>query len=94
MTIYGDSKLLVAMVVREFAERVSSDKVVVNSMCLGGVNTRRSDILPFPSRQVVNLYKSVYHRSVEVSSWIVVNSLVIVKKESHGKFLKDKEVAE
>ena len=42
----------------------------------------------------MNVYKSVYHRSVEVGGWIVVNALVIVGKESHGTFLKDKEILE
>jgi NAD(P)-dependent dehydrogenase (short-subunit alcohol dehydrogenase family) len=91
MTVYGDSKLLVAMFVRGLAERVSDDKVVVNNMCPGRVNTRMSDVLPFPLRQVVNLYKSVYHRSVEIGGWIVVNSLVIVGKESSWKISEGQE---
>jgi NAD(P)-dependent dehydrogenase (short-subunit alcohol dehydrogenase family) len=94
MTVYGDTKLLVAMFVRELAERVSSHDVVINNMCPGGVNTRMSDVLPTPARQLVNLYKLVYHRSVEIGGWIVVNALVVVGKESHGRFLKDKEISE
>lgn len=45
MTVYGDTKLLVAMFVRELADRVSSDKVVINNMCPGGVNVRTSSFL-------------------------------------------------
>ena len=92
MTVYGDTKLLVAMFVRELAERVSSDEVVINNMCPGGVNTRMSDVLPTPARQLVNVYKSVYYRSAEIGGWIIVNALVIAGKQSHGRFLKDKEI--
>jgi hypothetical protein len=72
------------MFVREMAGRVSSDEVVINSMCPGGANTRMSDVLPTPARQLLNLYKSVYHRSVEVGGWIIVNALLIAGKQSHG----------
>lgn len=73
------------MFMRELAQKVSSDQLVINNVRPGGVNTRMSDVLPSPARQSVNLYKSIYHRRVEVGGWIVVNALVIVGKESHRK---------
>jgi NAD(P)-dependent dehydrogenase (short-subunit alcohol dehydrogenase family) len=93
-TVYGDTKLFVAMFVRQLAQKVDSKKVVINNMCPGMIATGMSDVLPFPLRQLMNGYKSVYARPVEVAGWIVLNGLVLVGAESHGKFLIDKRIAE
>jgi NAD(P)-dependent dehydrogenase (short-subunit alcohol dehydrogenase family) len=86
MIIYGDTKLLVAMFVAALGERVSSDKVIINNMCPGGVNTRMSNVLPFPLRQIVNVIKYFHSRSVEVGASVLVYATVVVGKESHGRF--------
>lgn len=94
MTAYGDNKLLVALFVYELAKRVDSGKVIVNNMCPGQTATNLTSRMPFPLRQIVNAYIGVYGRSVEVGGYIVVHALVVAGKESHGRFLHDKEVTE
>jgi NAD(P)-dependent dehydrogenase (short-subunit alcohol dehydrogenase family) len=54
LAVYGNTKLLVAMFVTELAARVGSERVVINNMCPGAVNTRMSDVLPLPLRLLVN----------------------------------------
>jgi len=89
---YGNTKLLVAMFVKQLAQRISSDEVVINNVCPGSVNTGMSDVLPTPLRQMVNVYKAVYARTVETGGWIVVNALEVAGNETHGNFLKDRNV--
>ena len=84
MTVYSDTKMLVAMFVRELATRVDSASVVINNMCPGSVDTRMSDVLPFPLRQMVNWYNAVYARSVEVGGWVLVNAFMVFGADSHG----------
>jgi NAD(P)-dependent dehydrogenase (short-subunit alcohol dehydrogenase family) len=94
MTIYSDMKLLVAMFVAALGEPVSSEKVIVNTMCPGAVNTHISDVLPFPLRQVMNMINYFHARSLEVGARVIVDAAVVVGRESHGRFLFDKDVVE
>lgn len=82
------------MFVSAIGERISSDKVIVNNMCPCSVNTHMSDVLPFPLRQIMNVIKYFYSRTPEVGGWIIVCAAVVAGKESHGRFLLDKEVVE
>jgi NAD(P)-dependent dehydrogenase (short-subunit alcohol dehydrogenase family) len=86
MNIYSDTKLLVAMFVAALGERVSSEKVIVNNMCPGAVNTHISDVLPFLLRQVMNMIKYFHARSLDVGAWVIVNAAVVVGREGHGRF--------
>jgi hypothetical protein len=82
------------MFAAELAKRVGSQKVVISHVRPSVVSTNMSDVLPFPLRQVVNGFKVLYGRSVEVGGRILVNALVVVGKESHWRYLKDKDVHE
>jgi NAD(P)-dependent dehydrogenase (short-subunit alcohol dehydrogenase family) len=44
---YSNTKVLCVMFLTELAHRVPRDKVIINTMCPGMVNTRMSDVLPF-----------------------------------------------
>jgi len=83
---------LVAIFLESIAERVPKEKVIINNMCPGMVNTSMSDVLPFYLRIPMNLVKKVRARTPEEASWIVVNALVVVGSESHGKFISDKTI--
>jgi NAD(P)-dependent dehydrogenase (short-subunit alcohol dehydrogenase family) len=94
MTIYSDMKLLVAMFVAALGERVSSEKVIVNTMCPGAVNTHISDVLPFPLRQVMNMINYFSCEKPGGGARVIVDAAVVVGRESHGRFLFDKDVVE
>lgn len=90
---YGDTKLLCTMFVYELAKRVSSDKVIVNIMCPGLINTTMSDILPFYLRIPVNLLKRIAARTAEEGGRLIVYSAAVVGPETHGQFLVDKSIS-
>jgi NAD(P)-dependent dehydrogenase (short-subunit alcohol dehydrogenase family) len=91
---YGDSKFLCALFMYSLAPRLDSKKVILNMMCPGMVNTNMSDVLPLYLRLIVNVIKSIRARSVEVGGWIILNGALVMGPESHGKFLRDKTIAE
>lgn len=90
---YGDTKLLCTMFVYEFAKRISSNKVIINILCPGMVNTAMSDILPIYLRIPMNVVKKIRARSVEEGGWLIVNSAAVAGPESHGHFLADKSIS-
>jgi NAD(P)-dependent dehydrogenase (short-subunit alcohol dehydrogenase family) len=92
-THYGDTKMAVAMFLAELVKRVGSDKVIVNHMCPGMVQTGMSDVLPIGLRQIANVVKAVRGRKIEVGGAILLNAAVVAKEESHGRFLVDMEIA-
>jgi NAD(P)-dependent dehydrogenase (short-subunit alcohol dehydrogenase family) len=77
-TVYSDTKMLVAIFISELGKSLSSEKVIVNNMCPGQVNT----------------HMMLNSRPPEQGGWIITYGTVIAGKESHGRFLKDKDVAE
>jgi NAD(P)-dependent dehydrogenase (short-subunit alcohol dehydrogenase family) len=91
---YADSKLLCAMFMYSLAPRLDASKIVLNMVCPGMVDTAISDFLPIYWRLPVNLVKAVRARSVEAGGWLIVNAAVVAGKESHGRYLRDKEVLE
>ncbi|PWY94565.1 NAD(P)-binding protein [Aspergillus sclerotioniger CBS 115572] len=91
---YGDSKLLCVLFMYALAEKLDSNKVVINMMCPGMVNTGMSDVLPLYIRFFFNVLKAIKARSVKTAGWIVLHSALVAGPESHGRFLNDKTVAE
>ncbi|KAL3443156.1 hypothetical protein BJX65DRAFT_285747 [Aspergillus insuetus] len=91
---YGDSKLLCVMFMYSLAQRLDPNKVVINMMCPGMVNTSLSDVLPLHLRLLFNVIKAIAARSVEAGAWIVLHSALVAGPESHGRFLNDKTIAE
>ena len=92
MSHYGNTKLLCVMFVAELAKRVSGEKVVVNSLCPGMVKTGMSDVLPVYLRLPMNLVLAMRARTVEQGGWLVVNAAAVASKETHGRFLNDRDV--
>lgn len=91
-TLYSDTKVLVAMFVEAMGQWLDPDKVIINNVCPGMVDTGMTDVLPFYIRIPVELVKKVRARKVEMGGSIVVNAAVVVGKESHGAILGDMEV--
>ena len=89
---YNDTKLLCAMFLYDIAKRISPDKVVINMMCPGMVDTSMSDVLPQPFRAIINLIKFFAARTPEEAGWIVVNAAAVVGPDSHGQFYGDKKI--
>ena len=90
---YGDTKLLCTMFVYELAKRVSGNKVIINIVCPGMVDTTMSDKLPIYLRIPMNVIKKIRARSVEEGGWLIVNSAAVAGLESHGHFLTDKSIS-
>ena len=89
-TRYPDTKLLCALFLQDIAKKVSKEKVIINTMCPGMVNTDMSDVLPVYLRIPMNLIKKLRARSPEEAGWIVVDALVVAGPDSHGGFIGDK----
>ena len=75
----------------EIAKYVPKDKVIINSLCPGMVDTNMSDFLPSPLRPIMNFVKLFAARSPKEAAWIIVHGIVVVGPESHGRFYGDKE---
>lgn len=91
---YSDSKLICLLFLFELKKHLDGDKVIHNSFCPGMVNTGMSDVLPIYLRLPMNLVKAIRARPVEVAGWTAINAAVVVGRESHGKFLMDKNITE
>lgn len=93
-TRYGDSKLLCAMFMYSLVPRLDRNKILLNMVCPGQINTDMSDFLPVYIRVFVNIIKAVRARSVEVGGWCILHAAVVAGDETHGRHLGDKEVLE
>ncbi|KAL9614964.1 MAG: hypothetical protein Q9167_000606 [Letrouitia subvulpina] len=91
---YHDSKMLCVMFMSELGPRLNKDKVIINMVCPGLVDTAMMDDLPFYVRYPANVLKAIRARTVEQGAWLILNALLIASKESHGEFLLDKDVAQ
>lgn len=89
---YNDIKLLCVMFLYQLAPRLDRNKVVINMLCPGMVDTAMSDVLPIYLRVVANLVKAIRARSVEQGAWLILNAMCVVGSESHGEFLADKVI--
>ena len=89
---YNDTKLLCTLFMYDLAPRLNKDKVIINMLCPGMVDTAMSDVLPVHLRIPINIVKAIRARPVDQGGWIIVNSAVVAGPESHGKFLLDKEI--
>jgi NAD(P)-dependent dehydrogenase (short-subunit alcohol dehydrogenase family) len=91
---YSDSKLLCVLFMYTIAPRLDPNKVIINMMCPGMVNTSMSDVLPLHLRLVMNVIKAIRARSAESGAWIVLHSALVEGAKSHGRFLIDKTIVE
>ncbi|KAE8381500.1 hypothetical protein BDV26DRAFT_278711 [Aspergillus bertholletiae] len=91
---YNDSKLLCAMFMYCLAPRLDTNKVTLNMVCPGLINTNMTDVLPLHMRLVMGVVKAILARPVEVGGRLFVNATVVAGPESHGGFLGDKDIIE
>lgn len=91
---YGNSKLLVLLFQRELARHYGSDRVIVNNFCPGPVHSTMHHVLPIYLRMPFGLWSFLTRRSVEKATWIALNAALVAGKETHGGFLRDKNLDE
>jgi NAD(P)-dependent dehydrogenase (short-subunit alcohol dehydrogenase family) len=89
---YNDTKLLCVMFMYDLAPRVNKDKVLINMLCPGMVDTNMSDVLPIYLRIPINIVKAIRARPVEQGGWLILHSAVVAGTDSHGEFLLDKDI--
>lgn len=89
---YNDTKLLCMLFLYALAPRLDKNKVIVNMMYPGMVDTAMSDVLPIYLRIPVNIVKTIRARPVEHGLWLILNAMLVAGPESHGEFILDKTV--
>ncbi|KAG7447458.1 NAD(P)-binding protein [Guyanagaster necrorhizus] len=84
---YGETKLFVAMFVRQLAKRVNHAQVIVNCMCPGLVATSLARDSPWYLRIFLGVFYAVKSaRTPEVGARLIVKALA-ASPQSHGKFM-------
>ena len=91
---YANSKLFCVMFITELAQRISRDKVIINSVCPGMVKTNIANNSPIYVRIIVMVLHAIRARTTEQGAWIIVHAAAVAGRETHGKYLRDKEVIE
>lgn len=89
---YNDTKLLCVMFMYELRARLRMDKIVLNMVCPGMVNTAMSDVLPIYLRIPINMVKAIRARSVDQGAWLILNAMLVAGNDSHGEFILDKDI--
>lgn len=95
---YPDSKMLVAMFVREMAKHVPSGSngqggIVINNLCPGTVDTAADNNLPFYMRLPMNWNRKLRARTVQEGARTLVYAAVVVGEISHGKYISSNEIS-
>lgn len=102
---YADTKLFVAMFVREMAKRLAPRSagsnggptedcfVVVNNLCPGTVNTAVDNNLPFWLRIPMNLNRKLRARTVQEGARTLIYAAEVVGLESHGKYIANNVIS-
>ncbi|KAK9242284.1 hypothetical protein V1506DRAFT_548052, partial [Lipomyces tetrasporus] len=65
------------MFMYSLAPLLDKDKVVINMLCPGMVNTSMSDVFPIHLRLVVNVVKAITVRPVGQGVWLILNAAVV-----------------
>lgn len=91
MTRYSETKLLVSMFVQSLANKVSSDKVVVNNFCPGMVMTNFDSHLPLWLKTIMAVVRRIRARSVEEGSRTLIFASAVAGPNTHGEFLSSNE---
>ena len=92
---YPDSKLLVAMFVREMAKHVPSTAapVIINNLCPGTVDTAADNNLPFYLRLPMNWNRKLRARTVQEGARTLVHAAAVAGDESHGHYLASNQIS-
>ncbi|KAF4957353.1 hypothetical protein FSARC_11328 [Fusarium sarcochroum] len=87
---YGDTKLLILLLIHRLGKLYKSDKVIVNIFCPGLVDTPMTKDLPWFLRIAVAILGKVKGaRKVEHGGWTGLNAALLVGPESHGQLIGD-----
>ena len=89
---YNDTKTLCAMFLYDIAPCLNKDKVCINQLCPGAVDTAMGSDLPLYLRIPVNIMKTMRARTVEKGAWVILNAMLVAGPDSHGRFLLDKNI--
>ncbi|KZT58627.1 NAD(P)-binding protein [Calocera cornea HHB12733] len=81
---YGLSKLLVVFFLRELSSRVSSDKVIINTVCPGMIKTELPRQAPWFIRPLMYVWYSLATNPVEKGADCYIHAVASVGKDSHG----------
>ena len=90
---YPNSKMLVALFVRELAKHAVDKNVLVNNLCPGTVDTAADDKLPFYLRIPMNLNRRLRARTVVEGARTLVFASEIVGEEGHGQYIACNEIS-
>jgi hypothetical protein len=105
MSRYADTKLFVAMFVREMAKHLpprsagfnegpaGEGVVVVNNLCPGTVDTAVDNNLPFWLRIPMNLNRKLRARTVQEGARTLIYAAEVVGLESHGKYIANNDIS-
>lgn len=92
MLRYQDSKLMLNAFVERLATIVSSDEVIVNSVCPGVLATNFNRNLPCWIKPLVYVYCKVKERSVLEGGRLLIHATVVSREDSHGRFLQNGQI--
>ncbi|EJT97348.1 NADP-binding protein [Dacryopinax primogenitus] len=81
---YGLSKLLVVLFLRHICDNISSDKIIINNVCPGIIQTRLERKLPWIIAPIVGLFKTTVGNTVEKGAECYIAAVASVGPESHG----------
>jgi NAD(P)-dependent dehydrogenase (short-subunit alcohol dehydrogenase family) len=102
---YADTKLFVAMFVREMAKHLPAPPgagchelpqergIVVNCLCPGTVNTAADNNLPFWLRIPMNLNRKLRARTVQEGSRTLIYAAEVAGPESHGRYIANNVIS-
>lgn len=88
---YHDTKMLCVMFLYELVARLNKDRLVVNMVCPGMVDTAISDVLPIYLRIPVNIAKAIRARPADQGALLILNTMLVAGPDSHGQFFLDKD---
>lgn len=90
---YSMSKMFLQMWTRQLASKVSSNHVIINSVCPGFAKSSIDRGLPIYARHLVGGLRSLVGRTTQEGASTYIGALV-APKESHGAFYSDGVVLE
>ncbi|EJT97350.1 NADP-binding protein [Dacryopinax primogenitus] len=84
MNRYGLSQLLLILFLRDLCEKISSDKVIINNVCPGMINTSLDRKVPWIMVLVIWAWKFTSGNPVEKGAQCYIAAVANVGPESHG----------
>ncbi|EJT97355.1 NADP-binding protein [Dacryopinax primogenitus] len=83
---YGLSKLLIILFLRELSQKVSNDKVVINTVCPGMIKTQLVRSIPWWFVPAMWIWQATSANPIERGAGCYIDAVANVGKESHGQW--------